>query len=120
MDSSLKETYVPFLKHHWLPILLGIVGLSFLGYGLINQGAPKSDKKDILFEAATDQNPIAEGKSSETKSRSVGQITIDIEGGVLKPGVYSLPSDSRIQDALIAAGGMSQSADRTVVSKMLN
>ncbi len=38
-------------------------------------------------------------------------LTIDIAGEVVQPGVYELPSGSRIQDAIRAAGGLSASAN---------
>ena len=110
MDNSLVDKIKPF----WLPIVLGICGLIFLGYGLITLSLSKKDKPDILLEAANDTSPLA-------KTTSVPkQITVDIEGGVLKPGVYKLAEDARIQDALIAAGGLSDKADREKVSKELN
>lgn len=51
---------------------------------------------------------------------TVSKISVDVEGKVQKPGVYTLPEGSRIQDALIAAGGLSSTADRVYVSKHLN
>ena len=45
---------------------------------------------------------------------------VDVSGAVVRPGVYSLASDARIQDALIAAGGLSDLADRDWVTKKLN
>ena len=41
-------------------------------------------------------------------------------GEVQKPGVYKLPKDSRIEDALITAGGISINADRDWVERTLN
>jgi competence protein ComEA len=51
---------------------------------------------------------------------SAKEITVDIEGAVQKPGVYSLSATSRVQDALISAGGLSDKADRSKVSKAMN
>ena len=100
------------IKPHFLPLAVGIVGLIFLGYGLIVLSAPKKDKPDILFEAAKDESPMA---------RVVEQrIAVDVEGAVQNPGVYKLRADARVQDALIAAGGLSSSADREKVAKTLN
>ncbi len=38
-------------------------------------------------------------------------ITVDVAGGVVKPGVYSLPENSRVIDALTAAGGANSGTD---------
>jgi competence protein ComEA len=101
------------LKPHWLPIGLGLAGMIFLGYGLLTLVTPKDSKGEITFEAASDVSPLA--KEAEKK-----QLTVDVSGAVEKPGVYDLPADARIQDALIAAGGMSPDADREKVSKGIN
>ena len=97
-----------------LPMVLGVLGLIFLGYGLISSSAPKKDKPDILFEAASDVNPSA------MVTKKLKEIAVDVEGAVVKPGVYKLKEESRTQDALVAAGGMSEEADREKVAKSLN
>jgi DNA uptake protein ComE-like DNA-binding protein len=38
-------------------------------------------------------------------------IWVDVAGAVKKPGVYSLPTDSRVSDALQLAGGVASRAD---------
>jgi DNA uptake protein ComE-like DNA-binding protein len=45
---------------------------------------------------------------------------VDIEGAVQQPGVYTMPIDSRIQDVLITAGGLTAKADRTTLSDSIN
>ena len=36
----------------------------------------------------------------------VGKVIVDVQGAVKNPGVISLPSDSRVIDAVMAAGGL--------------
>lgn len=47
-------------------------------------------------------------------------LLVDVAGAVMSPGVYSLPLDSRVDDALFAAGGVSDSADNDWISLHLN
>jgi competence protein ComEA len=112
MDArELFFKYFPLVKKHWLPLSLGILGLMFFIYGLIGSFmASRVGSEDIVFEAnsSTEQN-------SQAKT-----ILVDIEGSVVKPGVYKLPLESRIQDGLIAAGGLSSQADREYVAKNFN
>lgn len=110
MDNFL-EKYLPVLQKHWLPISLGLLGVIFLGYGLMSLTGSSKQNDDILFEPASNST---ENKQEQKK------ITIDVEGAVVKPGVYDLEVDARVQDGLIAAGGMSDKADREKVSKGLN
>ena len=38
---------------------------------------------------------------------------VDIKGAVQKPGVYQLPKDARVKDALAQAGGATKSGLKT-------
>lgn len=40
-------------------------------------------------------------------------IVVDLRGEVAKPGVYELPAGSRLDDAIVAAGGLTDDADLT-------
>ena len=44
-------------------------------------------------------------------TESIGQVTVDVAGAVNQPGVYSLPSNSRVIDAIKAAGNTVKGAD---------
>ena len=109
--DNLLEKYSPFLRKYWIPLVLGLFGLMFLGYGMIGFFGKKEDSSDILFEASM---------QSATASAKQRTLFVDVEGAVFKPGVYELAEGSRVQDALIAAGGMNQEADRELISKRLN
>jgi competence protein ComEA len=43
-------------------------------------------------------------------------LTVQVAGAVQQPGVYSLARDSRVQDAIQAAGGLTQAADASQVN----
>lgn len=114
MDFELlKEKYLPVLKEHWLVIALGLVGISLIGYGLIQLLVTRGDSREITFQSGVK-------KVESEKKTSQKEVFVDVEGAVQKPGIHALPADSRIQDALIAAGGMSKDADRMKVSKGIN
>jgi competence protein ComEA len=40
-------------------------------------------------------------------------IVVDLRGEVARPGVYELPAGSRLDDAVVAAGGLTDDADLT-------
>jgi competence protein ComEA len=113
MDTrELISKYVPLIKKNWLPLSLGILGMIFFAYGLIGLLATdKTGSQDIIFEADS---------SAKQNSVEVKTILVDMEGAVVKPGVYKLPANSRIQDGLVAAGGLSAQADRDYIAKNLN
>jgi competence protein ComEA len=43
-------------------------------------------------------------------------IVVDVRGEVVNPGVYELPPEARLQDAVEAAGGLTDEADRSTVN----
>lgn len=103
--------YFPLVKRHWLPLCLGILGMIFFIYGLMGLlAANKTSPEDIVFEANS-----VNGKQTEAKT-----MLVDIEGAVVRPGVYKLPLESRIQDGLVSAGGLSAQADRKYIAKNFN
>jgi len=103
------------LKPHFLAVSIACIGLILIGYGLITSLMPQSSSGDITFEtkgASTEKEP----KTSAEK----GNIVVDVSGSVLKPGVYRLMENARIEDALAAAGGFSEDADLDWTQHSLN
>ncbi len=112
---EILKKYLPFLQQYWIPLSLGFFGLIFFAYGLIAlMDKPKPEDSGLIFESANSDT------ASSGAPLSGAKIMVDVEGGVIKPGVYSLAASARAQDALIAAGGLSNDADRSWVEKNLN
>jgi competence protein ComEA len=89
-----------------LPIAISFVGLTLLVAGIVFS-LPKGNKGEIII--------------SQEKTASVSAyFFVDVSGAVNKPGVYKLAYDVRIDDALAAAGGLTQGADIDYVSQNLN
>jgi competence protein ComEA len=64
---------------------------------------------------------VIKAKVSPTVTVAVSTtIAFDIEGEVINPGVYKTSRGSRIEEALIAAGGLGVNADREWIGKNLN
>jgi len=97
------------LQKYQLPLAVGLAGAILVGVG--------------VFLIKSGQSPHGEGAVeilSVSPEVQTGSIFVDLEGAVESPGVYELPSGSRINDLLIRAGGLSAKADREWVSKNLN
>lgn len=98
------------LNFYKMPLILIFLAILLIGAGVLSwQSSQKAAK--ITFSG--------EGEIAGVASESA-KIKADIEGAVVKPGVYELDSGSRISDLLILAGGLANSADRTWVEKNLN
>jgi len=99
-----------FIEKNRNQLSLLLIGLILLGLGvfLFKQGVlGTSDKVEIL------QN------GSETPFE-FKKIIVEVSGAVEKPGVYKLTEGARVEDILIAAGGISADADRSWVEKYIN
>jgi len=57
---------------------------------------------------------------SMTETKVSEEVIVDVEGEVIKPGVYKLNTGSRIVDALKMSGGLGEKADRDWVEKNIN
>lgn len=98
------------LDFYKLPLILIFLAIFLISAGLLSwQSNQKSAK--ITFSG--------DGEVEEIASESA-KIKADIEGAVVKPGVYQLDFGSRISDLLILAGGLGENADREWISKNLN
>lgn len=109
MDLELLSERIKLaLKQYRLPIALALVGLIFFAYGLISLLGSASKNNEIKFT------------HEDLAPKSASLITIDVEGAVVRPGVYKLALNSIIQDALVASGGLSADANREYVAKNIN
>lgn len=96
------------LNKHKIPIAVALVGLVLLIGGIFSSG--------ILSKTFIKQTKYPE--KSLVKPQT--SIKVDVSGAVHTPGVYNLPSDSRVDEAIKAAGGLREDADPEYISKSLN
>lgn len=79
-----------------------------------------SEDTDIVSEDTSSETAISgdqepDGTPAILAGES-GKIYVYVCGAVAAPGVYELDEGSRVNDALVAAGGFSEDADRNVVN----
>ena len=63
----------------------------------------------LVMRGATEEVSLAPAGLSVTEA--VAEVTVDVAGAVKAPGVYSLPANSRVMDAIKAAGDKLKGAD---------
>ena len=97
-----------FIGKNKLSLGLGFLGLVFLIIGSLST---------LIFTSKKESSNI---EIIPSKEEQVSEIFVHISGAVQKPGLYKLSSDSRINDALVAAGGLASDADRQWFEKTVN
>lgn len=97
-----------FLKYR-IPLLIFLSGIVLLALGafIIKSGVLGSPTKIEVL-------------NGPTSIQNTAQISAEISGAVITPGVYKLLTGSRVDDLLIVAGGFSADADRAWTDKYLN
>lgn len=118
------------LKRYKITAICFIVGIIFLTLGV----AQLFSFNTQFFQKPVEIKRISEGEEknqSDKKSVEIYQnesstatgaatIKVDVSGAVVNPGVYEVPSGSRINVALESAGGVSKKGDYSWISKNLN
>lgn len=99
-------------------------GLASLGFFLAGIGVLTSivlSRKDWDAVEVIENSPtISTGLDTENIDKNQRTFAIDVAGAVENPGVFELPVESRVKDALSVAGGLAASADRNWVSRNIN
>lgn len=97
-----------FVYKYRFTLTVLLLGLILIGFGII-----------YFKNASTNPEPKIEVLDAASDSSST-EIVVEVSGEVEKPGVYKLPIGSRVEDVLIAGGGISVNADRAWVEKYIN
>lgn len=105
-----------WIKEHIWHLILAVLALFLLG-GIVINSRPEPTEQTLpeLVSSSTSQSSIIK-QSQETSSTSSNRIMVDVKGAVKKPGVYELPADSRVTDAIDLAGGFTAEANQKSVN----
>jgi competence protein ComEA len=106
MDAATLRTYK-------IPILLGGISVFSIVVSLVL----------LVKSTQTAATPIqfsSDGAEASGSALGAAIVTVDVEGAVVHPGVYTLPVDSRVEDAIQAAGGLESDADEELFARTMN
>lgn len=103
-------------------IVLGVVATAAVAWWLVRPPAGPPIEAQIPLAGAASTTPTASGSGpgtpggpaapGGTTSTSVpAEVIVQAAGAVRSPGVYRLPAGSRVDDLVVAAGGLAPDAD---------
>lgn len=108
---------IPFFmqyKKHLL--MIGAIAAAIIFYFLNKQ--PTTPLENPL--QSIDPQPMmtndTTAHTADTPTQPETSIAVDIKGAVKKPGVYEVQTSDRVYDAIMAAGGYKDNADRNVIN----
>lgn len=112
-SSSQEKSFFPepiqeFISLFRIPLIFGFGGIFLLILAIVILTKQATTGADVVFT------------TTDASSSASFMVRIDVAGAVVSPGVYELGGNNRVQDALIAAGGLSALADRDWIEKNLN
>ncbi len=93
-----------------LAVALAAIGLG--GWLVFSGGIVRSAPDPVL-------DPFGKESGSPVAATS-DLLVVDVEGAVLRPGIFELPSGSRVADAVEAAGGYGPQADLVAAAAQVN
>jgi len=71
----------------------------------------------LFVMRGSSQEVIAAPAPLEIESISMQTLMVDVAGAVVNPGVYSLPLNARVVEAIKAAGGLTKGADTSDINQ---
>lgn len=94
-----------FLERPYL-ITLALAGVLVIAAGAVLTGLNFSKNQAPAIEIIASPAPQ--------------KVVVDVAGAVVNPGIYELGFEARVNEALVAAGGLDENADADWVSQNLN
>ncbi len=123
LDEIPRAVLIAVIVLAALAAVLGVVlfGRCSSAADVIVRDAPLSEDDTIAREDASQTGPEAADTSTSENSLMATDddtvlLRVHISGAVMLPGVYELPEDARVLDAIEAAGGLTNGADLSSVN----
>lgn len=110
------ENVLEKIKQYKLALVIALIGVVIAGFMMLQREQKQENNIQQLMEQTSYSSSSTTEKSKQQSEndqgdKNEGMVTVDVKGAVKKPGVYQLKSRSRVQDALLKAGGMTDEAD---------
>ncbi len=106
-------------KKYKIPLIFGAASLFFIILSLVLIVKSIQTVEPITFNSRSEV--LGENASKVASlSANIKAIYVDIEGAVVSPGLIGVAIGSRVEDVIVAAGGLHRDADEEYVARKIN
>lgn len=109
-----KDMFLLNRKQQLAFLLLAVIIIIETGFIIRDQFFIKPAATEIVLQKASDKNAPLDVTNNQSEIKK--NIEVYIIGRVQKPGVVAVPKESRLKDAIIAAGGLMADADSLIIN----
>ncbi len=98
-------------------VVLLCIAVAVAGLGVVGAGRSESLMIEKKSSAASGSLDKTDKKGTKEKANSTEVVVVDVGGAVASPQVVRLESGARVDDAIQAAGGLSEDADISSINR---
>lgn len=100
-----------------LVVIAAASGLAMASFSSRSSGVSFEHSDEASASDVRESGDASPDDESSAKSFSAAEVYVDVDGAVVRPGVYRLKDGARVSQAIDAAGGLAAEADVTGLNR---